>query len=260
MDGKQRRWPAWALGLMLCPLVLCGCQSTRLKQVRDAYATSDYAAAYERGASMAQSGASPAALEAAFLAGMAAYQMQDKQNALRYLRMAKQSTNQSMVGKALAQSGIIHYERGQYDLAARQLLYATGRLQGEDKAQAYLMAAKAQQKLGRWSPARESLMQARGYSSDPSVRSHADQRLRLNGYTIQVGAYAVESNARRTAKDLSGRANRLGLGRPRLVPAVEASGRKLVLVQVGQFNDHAAANSARRMLGSRGDVVPVVAP
>ena len=104
-----------------------------------------------------------------------------------------------------------------------------------------------------------SLRLARRYSRDPAIHRHVAERLRYSGFTLQVGAYEVEANARRAAQQAMGETQKLHLGAPRMVQAVGASGRRLFLVQISRFNDHASAAAVQRRLATATDIAPIVA-
>ncbi len=237
---------------------LAGCELTGLEKVRQAYDQADYASAYRQAELLAQRRSGPARWEASYLAGMAAYHLRDTDRAQHHLGAAVQSPDPTIAGSALAQLGLIHSEQANHALAARRLLEAAERLRGEDQAHALLSAATAQQKLGQWSNAALNLDRARQLSTDQALMTQAGLQRRYYGYAIQVGAFAVENNARRAAEQIQSRASQLQLGGPRLVSAVSENGRHLVLVQLGHFNDHASADAARRRLPMAADVVPVV--
>lgn len=263
MERRHRDSPdrVWGLGMFLLAvgcLANYGCEATPLVEARRSYDRSDYAAAYARAEHLYRRLDGAQAGEAAYIAGMAAYQLHDADQAAHYLVLAVASDDSAVAGRAMAQLGLIDHERGRHKSAARRLLQAARRLGGEDRAHAYLSAAVAQQKLGQWKQAVASLGEARRQSHDPGLRSEVKERLLYMGFTLQVGAFAMESNARRAARDVTARANSLHLGEPRMVRAVDHDGRHLILVQVGRFNDYAAASAMGRQLSRVADVVPLL--
>ena len=244
--------------IFCCAALMVGCAASQLKNVRHSYEQSDYATAFRDAEVIVRRSSGRVAEEAAYMAGMSAYHLQEPTRALEFLDIAARSSDRSIAGRAMAQAGLIHHEKGHYETAVRLFQGAAGRLDGDDRARACLLAAAAQQKLGQWSHAAASLRQARRHSSDPGVHRHVKEHMSYGAYTIQLGAFAVEENARRAARAVSGRAAAIRIGHPRMVRAVDVGGRRLILVQVGRFNDHAAASSARSRLSTSADIVPVV--
>ncbi len=235
-----------------------GCAATQLQKVHHAYKQSDYATAYREAEKIVRRSSGRVAEEAAYMAGMSAYHLQESTKALEFLRIASASRDRTVAGRAMAQAGLIHHEKGHHGTAARLLQDAIRRLDGEDRARACLLAAAAQQKLGRWAQAAANLRQARQYSHDQAVHRQVEEHLSYGAYTIQLGAFTVEQNARRAAHAVTDRARATQIGMPRMVSAVDSSGRRLILVQVGRFNDHTAARNARSRLATAGDIVPLV--
>lgn len=244
--------------VLVFAVIAAGCTTAQLEKVRHAYGQSDYATAYREAERIVQRFSGRPGQEAAYFAGMSAYHLQEPGKALDFLRIAAESHERTIAGRAMAQAGLIHHEKRHYEAAARLLQDAAGRLSGEDRARAGIRAAAAQQKLGRWAQAAANLREARRTSNDPDVHRHVDDHLTYGAYTIQLGAFTVDANARRVAHAATNRAAAIQIGPPRMLRAVDANGRRLILVQVGRFNDYAAASSARSRLATAGDIVPLV--
>ena len=169
-----------------------------LAQARGAYASGNYTRAY----SLAQSKASRAAAhrqEAHYIAGMAAHQINDEGNSLRHLTAALRPTGNEIAGRAGAQLGLIYQRQGRLERAVAHLVVAAPLLRGEDRAQAFLQTAVIQQKLGRWSAASANLEQARRLSRDREALDRIARHAQYSAFTVQIGAFAIESNARRSA-------------------------------------------------------------
>jgi SPOR domain len=254
--GVCQQW-VW---LLLAAVTAAGCESSNkppLDRANEAYQKQQYAQSYELSSRLAQ-GAGPGTYDAAYLAGMSAYRLKRATEAEQYLLKAAQSTDQALVGAASAQLGLIYAEQERYDAATRALLAAAVRLRGQDRANAYLNAGLAQQRLGQWAEAKNSLALARRSSGDAAFQARVDQNLRTTGWTVQVGAFSEQANAQRAAEQIAPRARLLNLGAPRLVPATEPNGRRLTLVHVGYFTTHASADIARRRLGQADALVAPV--
>lgn len=258
MKAMQGKWGGAALvGVILCLLSACNAPAShqRLNAARSAYAGGSYAVAF-REAELASHASSPAIkYEAAYLAGMSAYRQRDLVNAERFLKIAAQSPESALAGQALAELGLIYDGLGWYGQAARHLLAAASRLEGQDRANAYFYAAVAQQKLGQWSQARTHLILARNYSSDESLRARAVEQLQVTGYTLQFGAFASQLNAEREAQRRAAILAQHHLGTPRITSAISSSNRALYLVQAGQFTTFDSAVQTRTRLGVHEAVV-----
>ena len=221
-----------------------------MEDVHTAYQSGRYVRALHRAEKIMMSGKREKKDEAAYMAGMIAYQMNDQDSALRYLQRAVRSSSPALSGDALVMVGLIYSDLNHYEKSARAYLDATRLLVAtKDRANAYFFAAKAQQHLGRWAEARTSLSLAKSSSSDLEFRRRVSQEMSVTGFTLQTGAFSEQSNAYHAAEEVLAKAIQLRLGRPRLVPAVDHSDRSLYLVQVGQFSSHASAQAARDKMG-----------
>lgn len=228
----------------------------RLDIARTAYQSGQFAQAYEISRAVARRNDAPDRYDAAYLAGLSAQRLGDMSNAVRYLRLATGSEDRGLRGQALATLGLAYARQSKHAAAADALLKAAKLVTGQDRAQAYFHAGIAEQKLGRWAQARTSLTLARGASNDPTFQRLVTEQLDVTGYTLQTGAFENAGNARKHAENLAKVSVGLNLGSPRVVPATDPQGRRLNLVQVGQFATFANAASARRSLG-RSDAVIV---
>ncbi len=241
-------------------LGMLGCEApaaARMQVVRAAYQDGDYARAYNEAVRLTHTTDPALRTEASYIAGLAAHRRGSHRVATQYLQAATRSADRQLAGDALAELGLIHAEQQRYALSARTLLAAAERLDGQDRANAYFYAGAAQQKLGRWDRARTSLSLARSHSTDPLFRQQVDEQLSVTGYTLQIGAFANQSNAQRATDSLAARARTVKLGVPRIVPSTDRQGQRLYLVQIGRFSTFAAALIARQRLGSN---EPIIVP
>jgi len=238
---------------------LSGCSSEKMGKTQNAlgqlygdYDRGQYAQTLAAAARMARTAQGANQHEAAYLAGLSAYRMQNGTSAERYLRVAKKSPDPAIAGDALALLGLVHNERGRYELASQAFLAAANYLEGEDQAQAYFYAAAAQQKMGHRTAARGTMARAESLTSDPGLRDRITQEKTAAGWTIQTGAFSVESHARREAARLNRRSTGKPWGQARMVPATNGSGHRLLLVQIGRFSSYGRAQMARDRLGLSG--------
>jgi tetratricopeptide (TPR) repeat protein len=249
--------------VLLAALALIGCESEQMQQVRDfrpppapdylALAQQAYdAGQYERALSRARSAHSIVGAnndQAAYIAGMSAYQLQKLEFAQRFLAEAGESRDAQIAGPALAQLGVIYADRGRYDLASGALVRAADHLDGQEKANAYYYAAQAERQLDRWWTTRTYLLLAQRYADDDAFRMSIAQELGATGWTIQVAQFADEDEARAFERQLAARAQPLDIGLPQVVRASDAQGRTVYVVQIGQFAIYDTAARKRQQLG-----------
>lgn len=246
----------------LFALAVCiGCESTGsvgVRQAYQAYHRGDLTGAYHQAGAIADT-PGPASAEAAYVAGLAAYRLGRAADAERHLLAAARSENSGTAADARVTLGRLYAERDRHDRAALAFAQAAERLRGEEQAAAHYHAALSRQQLGQFSEARRHLALARRATSDSGLRQKIDQKLRVRGWTLQVGAYAHSSNAQAAARQLASNNSARGFGQPRLVPAVDERGQRLTLVQVGHFASEAHASAAKRQLNQTSVVVPLMA-
>ena len=251
-------------GLVISTLSLWwGCvqqdKTARLDEARQAYQIGRYAVAYRNALLAMPSGTPRLQQEAAYMAGLAASQLNDHQNTERYLSIAAKSQDPTLAGDSMTVLGLSYATRGLYRQAARTFLNAAPRLRDQDRANAYFHAAKAQQKLGQWASARTHLSLSLSSSQNNAFRKRILQELNTTGFTLQIGAFADKTNARRAAENLLATINRLHLGAPRLVPAKDAQGQPVYLIQIGQFSSYTSALAAGHTLKPTSTIiVPLV--
>jgi len=238
-------WIGW-LGL-----VASGCAHP-LDAARSAYVSGDYARAYVL-ASQKSEGAVEHRQEAYYIAGMAANLLQEEGDAQRHLTAASRPANNEIAGRAAAQLGLIYHRQGRLERAVPHLAAAAPLLHGEDRANAYLQTAVIEQKLGRWSTASANLEQARRLARRRETQQRIAHHARYRAFTVQLGAFTIEANARRAAALAARRSGKLS---PAVVIATGDDGGRLYLVQIGQFRDVASAALIRRRFGGDAIVVP----
>ncbi|MCX5659135.1 MAG: SPOR domain-containing protein [Planctomycetota bacterium] len=256
-----------APALLLVTLFLSsmgGCAKSHpidLRPIQAAYTNGDYRGAYDQGHAISESPIQPlsARQKAAYFAGLSAYRLNNLDRAQQELTLASQSPDKQISADAKATLGLVFDAQGRYGLASDSLMDAAQTMTGQDKANAYFYAARAQQKMGRWPVARTSLSMALSNSRDPAFRARVQEQMRITGFTIQTGAFEVEDNARTAAEQLANKVASMRLGRPRVVASVDpGSQRRLYLVQVGQFTSWPTALQARdRIATTKSIIVPL---
>ena len=251
-----------SLLLVLLGWNLAGCGSSgpiaSLADANSAYDRGDYEQAYAFASTIASAEPSLDSQEAAYVAGLAAWELDRTDKAVKYFKKAVDGLDHEMAADAGVMLGLAYSKQEKYDLAAESLLEAAPELTGEDRARAYFYAGVAQQKLGRWAYARDNFTLARAASSDPAFRDEVDGQLAVTGYTLEIGSFSDGAAAQSAADNLTESAQELNLGEPRLLPNPTRPGQ--MLVHVGRFSTYDSAASFRERLGMPGAfIVPIAA-
>lgn len=186
--------------------------------------------------------------EAALIAGLAAHALGDDSSAANWLTPLLNSSDRSISGRAYAGLGLIARDRGDNERAAALLTTASRKLSGDDAAHASLNAGDALEDLGRKEAAREQYQLGYSQAKDRALQATLTSRLNNQRWTIQLGAFANRRNAERAAREHAAEAAGVGLGAPFVTASME-HGRRLYLVQVGEFRSRAEADAARSRLG-----------
>ena len=236
-----------AAGLVLIP----GCESSETASRE--YELSSYRADREprrSGASRTGSGRSgePSGERARYMAGANAHRRGRLDEAVRLLGPLTGSRDERIAGQANATLGLIHAARSDYAQATLSFRRAIRTLTGEDLAQAYYHLALAEQKLGRERPAQTHFRMAMNKSRSASFQRAVRQRMGVDGYALQVGAFSERANAEELARGIRSEAASKGWGPPRIVPSTTSSGNRLYLVRMGRFENFQTALDARRRL------------
>lgn len=251
----------WIIFIALSLAVTGGCktQQTTNRASRGAsgliatYNVGDYRGAFASARQIADTSSRSDRYVAAYIAGKSARKLNDRTSADRYLRIAAQSGDRTLSGQAMAELGLLFAQNSHFEFAANTLLQAAPRLTGQDRANAFLHAGLAQQKLGRWTQARDNFRMAEKTSSDPSFRKQIARQLAVSGYTLQFGAFKQSANAKQLAQQIAGRAAAVKAGSPRLVTTAQG----LYLVQVGRYSDYTHASRVRTQFGGQPIIVPL---
>ncbi len=246
-------------GTMLLLAVQVGCETApttnSVATAYDAYHRGDYTSAYQIAQPMTTQ--FDATQQASYVAGLSAYHLGNGTQAMEHLKHATSSSQADIAADANITLGRIYAERSRHSDAASAYLAATRGLRGQARANAHYYAAKSQQVIGQWSQARSNFVQAKQHSHHRGFHALIDNELRINGWTLQIGAYSNDRYARNAAQQIAPRAQQLRMGTPRLVPATDKHGRQLVLVQVGQFTSQSLADHAKQRLNPKAAVVPL---
>ncbi len=249
-----------SLAIVCMGVVLAGCAATPttngLADATRAYHAGQYDTAYRLAAARVHGGGDGAAsAQAAYLAGLSAQKLRSFDNADRYLRIAARSGDGNLANDALVALGLLYSEHGRHAQAAATFLAVAPRLAGDGRAQAYLHAALAQQKLGQFAQARTNLSLAFAATQNPDLHARIREVMNTTGYTLQIGAFGEQARAVAAAHAVAPRAAQLNLGQPVLAPRTDAAGRTLTAVQLGSFATFDAAHRAKAQLGDASAVI-----
>ncbi|MGP1346715.1 MAG: SPOR domain-containing protein [Phycisphaerales bacterium] len=254
-----------ALGACLCAaaLALSGCASDRRAGARAAYDAGNYRDAYYQALAEERArGSAQAQTEGALTAGLSAYALaQDAENEPERERWLDASANSlqplvdhpdpTVSGRACATLGLGEALKGNFSRSANLLDRAAVNLEADEGARAALHAGLSYDLAGSDAAARRSYQAALAKAQDPALRAAIQSRMSgtaaAAGYTIQIGAFASEPNARRAAADAERKAAAAGLqlGSAEVVSGPGPSGRTLHRVRIGSFPSRQEALAAR---------------
>lgn len=173
--------------------------------------------------------------EAAYVAGMSAYKLDDLPGAEQRLDLACASPDPQVAGRAYAQLGSIKRSQKRYLEAAADFNSAASRLQGDE-------STKARHEAGVASRAAGSPTGGRGATAG------APQAAVAGPWTLQGGCFRDRANADRSAATISSMSVAKGLGPARVVAVNEGNG-LLFCVMIGEFASRQAAEDAKARLG-----------
>lgn len=246
----HRFLPAFAL----LALTLASCSETSKKGL-DLYQQRDYSAALREGERVGSTAESPERERGALVAGMSAFELKNYSESEKWLKIARNSSERSVSGRAGATLGLLHVARDRYSPAALELTAAARKLEGDEAARANFFAGECYSILGRIDAARLRYEESLSQAKDSSLRTRVSARLNSAGYTLQLGAYSNRANADRALAAAARRATSAGLPAPTILSIPDVTGRMIYLVQVGRFASKDEAQSARTRVGQDAVIV-----
>ena len=235
--------------LALVTIGLQGCGSQRSSTLDEAcrnYRLGRYQVAMDQAMSSRYTGSSRDRLEAAYIAGLSAARLGDRDTARDMLERAVTSPDRAVAGNANATLGTVLLSVGQPLEAARCFDRASELLTGDDVSRARLDAGHAYRDAGLLTEARKRF-DAAGNTSNVTQRARSKQEIDVTGFAIQAGAFREWDNAMEHAGKVSEVAARVGMPQARIV-SVQRDDRRLHLVQLGSYPDRSWAAAERRKL------------
>ena len=255
---------AMSFAILVVSGLLVGCESTGSKDALNKavadYNSQHYFLAQKRSAVVAKKASGTLRDQAAYLAGLSAYQLGDYVEAELQLTKAARSTDRVTAGRAKAVMGLLRGDQDRPGDAAGLLNEASISMRGEDSRQAAFQAALAHDKAGGRIP---------DYVADQIYRLRATQSgarssqtmVDRKAFSLQVGAFHELRRAQAAAKNIAGVAQANDLGKVRIVKKRDDRGRMLFIVQLGRFNNRFDAKNIHRQIGRKDLIVaPLVQP
>lgn len=226
-------------GVLFAVVLAAGCKSAggpgSLEQALADYRAGAYLRAQEQAIQISRTAHGVRADEAAYLAGLCAYQRSDATGAREWLGRAARSRDPLTAGRSAAVLGLALERAGEDRQAAALFAEAARKLDGDDARLAAIHADRA--------------YEAAGIVDDEAP-----------GFTLQVGAFQERGRAEDAAGQADEMARQLGLDPARIVPSTDQRGRVLYLVQFGRFATRHEAAAVRGRLGQLQFIVASLAP
>jgi hypothetical protein len=282
-------------------LSLSGCaakaQPGSMNAALNHYESSNYAQAHEQAASVMAKAQGQRREEAAYLAGLSAYQAGDFDAAESELSAAAVASDPNIAGNAKVMLGQVRLDQHRPREAASYFVDASQLLSGDDASKAAWHAGLAYRQAGDEAAAKHWLSTAsRGgvtqtqahppggvssqatnglvmgnpaRSATPATANKQPVAAAANtsvappasvGFTLQVGAFTDKQRARKAAEEANDLAQQQSLGRVRVIPRKDARGQTLYMVQVGWWITRNEAAAARSKVGRLEYIVAPAAP
>ncbi len=229
-----------------------GAKAGGMKQAVDDYNARRYSEAKQQAVAIQDQSESGNREDAAYLAGLSAYQLGDVNEAERRLLTAAKSNNPETAAKAKAMLGQIRMDQRRPRDAAGYFADAHPDLAGDDAKKCAYNAAVAYQQAGDATAARRWAVESGqrvGAASVSGNRNAVASGAGKASFTLQVGAFREEARARQAAEEAEKLASREGLGAVRTLVRKDGKGETTYLVQFGSFATRAAAAAARTKIG-----------
>jgi tetratricopeptide (TPR) repeat protein len=225
-----------------------GCESNsstaRLNLATREFASHRYEAAYRLAREAAQGTTTPARFDAHYVAGLCAYEMGDLDEADYRLSEAANAPTPETRAKATAMLGVVRMKQNRTQESVRLLRAAAENLDSKNSEKALMFASIATE-----TPAGASVQ----YAALDATATHRSSAIasapRGNAFVLQVGAFLERPRAENAASAVRTLAQDRGVGPVRVVTQKDDRGRRLYMVQLGDFATRQQAMRARTDLG-----------
>lgn len=229
--------------------------SPELEKAVEEYRGALYQASFDRARAISRSSNPPLREQAAWVAGLSAYQMKNLDEAELQFMAAARSQDARLVTDTKIMIGDIRVLQNRWSDAARCYRDAAAALSGEERSRLLGHAASCDSHASGRLAASGS--QGSASPSSPSTASAASDASTGTAkppepttFALQAGAFQNEKNARRLASNIASSTRNAGLGEPRVVRTKDRGGREFWTVQVGTFASRQTAESARSKVPS----------
>lgn len=223
------------------------------------YRGARYQESFDQSKNLARAAASPLREQAAWIAGLSAYQLDRFDEAELQFMSSSRSEDQRLVVDSKIMMGDVRVNQNRWSDAAQYYRDAANGLSGEERSRvlgyAELASAHAASRATGQRGSTVSTTPAGGRSSTGSSPSTSPRSTPSaspvgsstggSAFALQAGAFQNETNARRRATEIAASARQAGLGEPRVVRTRDTSGREYWAVQVGSFATRQGAEQAR---------------
>lgn len=254
--GLRRLLPLFMIALLFSAPQL-GCDNNQRTSGLDVaisqYEAGRYRESFDAAVRTQRGAQNPERARAAYVAGLAAYHLNQPDEAERRFLVAQESPEPETAGRARAMLGTIRMDQDRPLAAAEEFKAAARLLTGRDANEAAYRAGQAYQAGGDFSSARAQFTIAGSRANDADLRASANEQLTRTGFAIQVGAFRDRANADTAAQEAQAIADRYGLGDVRIIAQTNARNRPaetLYVVQFGQFGTRANADEMRQRIGN----------
>lgn len=242
--------------------------SPELATAVEDYREARYTQSFERSKALARSSSSPLREQAAWIAGLSAYQQRQYDEAELQFMAAGRSQDPRLVVDSKIMIADIRGFQNRWSDAAQLYREASNGLAGEERSRVLGYAevassyasGRAAGQLGGSAPSSgtpSSTASSGGGATRSSGASSGTSASRAESgtFALQAGAFQNEANARKRAAEVATSTRQAGLGEPRVVRTRDPGGRQFWAVQVGSFSTRQRAEEARQRVASLGLII-----
>lgn len=260
--------------VMSCPLLLPACSSTEkapegssmnavkmvaspeLASAVEDYREGRYTQAFDAAKALARASSSPLREQAAWVAGLSAYQTNKFDDAELQFMASSRSQDQRLATDSKIMIGDVYVKQNRWSDAAQNYRDAAKTLSGEERSRvlgyADMASSNAAGRAGGQAGVTASSTPGSGTgTAKPSAGGSSPSPVATRSvFALQAGAFQSEANARKRASELAGQSRQAGFGDPRVVRTRDPGGRDFWTVQLGQFDSRQSADAAKSKIAS----------